>query len=216
MKSLLRLYGYLRPYRSPAAVALILLLAMVAADLLIPHLTQRIIDQGIVPRDLHVIMTTALVMVGAALLSAGLAIANNYLSVKVAMGFGADLRSAMIRKIQTFSFGNLDRLQTGNLIVRSTSDVSMVQLIVMLSLRILTRAPIWTCGATVMLVLTSRRFAVIMVAFVPLIVLLVGVFSSTGPAAVFVGAAAARPIERRPAGKPGRDARGQGLPPHRP
>ena len=177
MKSLLRLYAYLRPYRSPAAVALILLLAMVAADLLIPHLTQRIIDQGIVPRDLHVIMTTALVMVGAALFSAGLAIANNYLSVKVAMGFGADLRSAMIRKVQTFSFGNLDRLQTGNLIVRSTSDVRMVQLIVMLSLRILTRAPIWTCGATVMLVLTSRRFAVIMAAFVPLIVVLVWLFS---------------------------------------
>ena len=97
MKSLLRLYAYLRPYRVQAAIALVLLLAMVAADLLIPHLTQRIIDQGIVPRDLHVIMTTALVMVGAALLSAGLAIANNYLSVKVAMGFGADLRSAMIR-----------------------------------------------------------------------------------------------------------------------
>jgi ATP-binding cassette subfamily B protein len=83
----------------------------------------------------------------------------------------------MIRKVQTFSFGNLDRLQTGNLIVRSTSDVRMVQLIVMLSLRILTRAPIWTCGATVLLVLTSRRFAAIMAAFVPLMVLLVWVFS---------------------------------------
>lgn len=177
MKSLLRLYAYLRPYRVQAAVALTLLLAMVAADLLIPHLTQRIIDQGIVARDLHVIITTALVMVGAALLSAFLAIANNYLSVKAAMGFGADLRSAMIRKVQTFSFGNLDQLQTGNLIVRSTSDVRMVQLIVMLSLRILTRAPIWTFGATVLLVLTSRRFAAIMAAFVPLIGLLVWGFS---------------------------------------
>ena len=177
MKSLLRLYVYLRPYRIQAAVALILLFAMVAADLLIPHLTQRIIDQGIVPHNLHVVVTTALVMVGAAIFSAGLAVANNYLSVNVAMGFGADIRSAMIRKVQNFSFGNLDRLRTGNLIVRSTSDVNLVQMIVMLSLRILTRAPIWACGAMVLLVLTNRRFAYIMAVFVPLIVLLVWVFA---------------------------------------
>jgi ATP-binding cassette subfamily B multidrug efflux pump len=177
VKSLVRLYAYLRPYRIQAAVALILLIAMVAADLLIPHLTQRIIDQGIVPHNLHVVITTALVMVGAAIFSAGLAIVNNYLSVRVAMGFGADIRSAMMKKVQAFSFGNLDRLRTGNLIVRSTSDVNLVQMIVMLSLRILTRAPIWACGAIVLLVLTSRRFAYIMTVFVPLIVLLVWVFA---------------------------------------
>ena len=74
MKSLVRLYAYLRPYRHQAAAALILLFAMVAADLLIPHLTQRIIDQGIVPHNLHVVMTTALFMVGAALFSAGLGV----------------------------------------------------------------------------------------------------------------------------------------------
>jgi len=177
VKSLVRLYAYLRPYRLQASAALLLLIAMVAADLLIPHLTQRIIDQGIVLHNLHVVITTALFMVGAAIFSAVLAIANNYLSVSVAMGFGADIRSTMMRKVQSFSFGNLDRLQTGNLIVRSTSDVNLVQMIVMLSLRILTRAPIWACGAMVLLILTSRRFALIMAAFIPLIVLLVWVFA---------------------------------------
>jgi ATP-binding cassette, subfamily B, multidrug efflux pump len=177
MKSLMRLYAYMQPYRIQASIALVLMIAMVATDLLIPHLTQRVIDQGIAPRNLHVVITTALVMVGAAVLSAGFAIANNYLSVSVAMGFGADIRSAMMRKVQSFSFANLDRLQTGNLIVRSTSDIRMVQLIVMMSLRILTRAPIWACGAIVLLVLTSLRFAYIMAAFVPLIALLVWIFS---------------------------------------
>ncbi len=177
MKSLMRLYGFLRPYRMQAAAALILLFGMVAADLLIPHLTQRIIDQGIVAHNIQVVMTTALVMVGAAILSAAFAILNNYLSVRVAMGFGADIRSALIRQVQTFSFGNLDRLQTGKLVVRSTSDVNSVQIIVMLSLRILTRAPIWALGAIVLLVLTSPRLALIMAAFVPLIVFLVWFFS---------------------------------------
>ena len=176
MKSLLRLYGFLRPYRNASVASLVLLLAMVAADLLIPHLTQRIIDQGIGARDLHVVVTTALFMAGAALASAIFAVANNYLSVSVAMSFGADLRSALIRKVQTFSFANLDTLQTGKLIVRSTSDVNAVQMIVMLSLRILTRAPIWAIGAIVLLVVTSPRLALIMIVAIPLIVVLVWLF----------------------------------------
>ncbi len=177
VKSLLRLYAFLRPYRTQAVVALLLLFGMVAADLLIPHLTQRIIDQGIVPKDLHVVIVTSLLMVGAAGLSMAFAVANNSLSVYAAMGFGADIRSALIRKVQSFSFGNLDKLQTGNLIVRSTSDVNTVVMIVMLSLRILTRAPIWTLGAIILLIMTSPRLALIMAAFVPLIALLVWLFA---------------------------------------
>jgi ATP-binding cassette subfamily B multidrug efflux pump len=158
-------------------VSLSILFAMVAADLLIPRLTQRIIDHGILARDLRVVIITALVMLGASATSAALALANNYLSVRVAMGVAADLRGALVRKVQSFSFGNLDRLQTGKLLVRSTSDVNMVQMVVMMSLRILTRAPIWVIGATILLVLTSRRLALMMAGFVPVIVVLVWLFS---------------------------------------
>ncbi len=177
MKSLLRLFRFLAPYRLRAILSLLILFAMVGADLLIPRLTERIIDQGIAASNLHVVVTTALIMVGAACLSAVLALINNYLSVSVAMGFAADVRSALIRKVQSFSFGNLDELQTGKLIVRSTSDVNNVQMIVMLSLRILTRAPIWIVGAVAMLILTSHRLAIMMALFVPVIVFLVWLFA---------------------------------------
>jgi ATP-binding cassette, subfamily B, multidrug efflux pump len=177
LHSLLRLYRFLRPYRLQAAVALILLFLMVAADLVIPRLTQRIIDQGIVAGNVHVVITTALYMVGAAVVSVVLALVNNSLSVSAAMGFGADLRSAMMRKVQSFSFGDLDRLQTGKLIVRSTSDVNTVQIIVMLSLRIMTRAPIWALGAIGLLVFTSPHLAMMVAVFVPLIAGLVWLFA---------------------------------------
>jgi ATP-binding cassette subfamily B multidrug efflux pump len=177
LRSLLRLYGFLRPYRLQAAIALILLFLMVAADLVIPRLTQRIIDQGIIAGDLHVVITTALLMVGASIVSVVLALVNNALSVSAAMGFGADLRSAIMRKVQSFSFGNLDCLQTGKLIVRSTSDVNTVQIIVMLSLRIMTRAPIWAVGAIALLVFTSPHLAMIVAVFVPLIAGLVWLFA---------------------------------------
>ncbi len=169
MRSLVRLYRFLKPFRIQAVAALVLLFGMVAADLVIPRLTQRIIDQGIEAGNLQVVIATALYMVGAAILSAVLALVNNYLSVSAAMGFGANLRSELMRKVQSFSFENLDNLQTGQLIVRSTSDVNMVQIIVMLSLRILTRAPIWALGAIILLIFTSPRLALIMAIFVPLI-----------------------------------------------
>ncbi len=177
MKSLFRLYRFLQPYRRQAIVALLLLFGMVVADLAVPRLTQRIIDQGILAKDLHVVVTTALYMVGASIASTILALVNNVLSVTAAVGFGANLRSALIRRVQSFSFGNLDRLRTGALIVRSTSDVNAVQLIVMLSLRILTRAPIWAIGAIVLLVFTSPRLALVMTVFVPLITGLVWLFA---------------------------------------
>ncbi len=177
MKSLMRLYRFLRPYRVQAAISLVLLFAMVAADLVIPRLTQRIIDQGIAAHNPRVVVTTALFMAGAALASAIFALVNNYLSVYAAMGFGANLRSALMRKVQSFSFGNLDKLQTGKLIVRSTSDVNMVQIIVMLSLRIMTRAPIWAVGAVGLLVFTSPRLALMVALFVPLIAGMVWLFA---------------------------------------
>jgi ATP-binding cassette subfamily B multidrug efflux pump len=177
MRSLLRLYKFLRPYRLQAVVALLLLFGMVAADLVIPYLTQRIIDQGILANNQHVVITTALYMVGASIVSMVIALANNSLSVTAAVGFGTNLRSALIRRVQSFSFGNLDHLRTGALIVRSTSDVNMVQIIVMWSLRILTRAPIWALGSIVMLVFTSPRLALVITVFVPLIVGLIWCFA---------------------------------------
>lgn len=154
-----------------------LLFAMVAADLLIPHLTQRVIDVGIIGENLHAVITTALAMVGASFFSALFALFNNYLSVSVSMSVATDIRSALMRRVQSFSFGNLDGLQTGKLIVRSTSDVNRVQMVVMLSLRILTRAPIWAVGAIALLVYTSTRLALIMAVFVPLVAGLVWFFS---------------------------------------
>ena len=177
MRSIFKLYRFVRPYRLYSIVALILLLGMVASDLLIPRLTQRIIDQGIASGDSRVVWTTALVMLGAALLSALFALGNNYLSVRVSQNFAHDLRSELVRKVQSFSFANLDELQTGNLITRSTSDIHITQMIVMMFLRILTRAPIWAIGASVLLVVTSPKLALMMAAFIPVIAVFIAWFA---------------------------------------
>lgn len=170
MKSLRRMLSFFGPYKWQTALALVLLLGMVIADLLIPRLTQQIIDQGVARRDVGVIGRTALLMLGAAVFSAAFAIANTVLSTYVAQSVGADLRSAIVRQVQTFSFGNLDHVQTGQLLVRATSDVNLVQMMAMLGLRIMTRAPMWLIGSMFMLIRTSPQLSLLMAALLPVII----------------------------------------------
>jgi ATP-binding cassette subfamily B multidrug efflux pump len=181
MKSLLRMYVFVRPYRRQAIIALVLLAGQVAFDLLIPRLTQRVIDQGVLKQDMPIILHTALLMLAAAATSALFAVANTFLSVRVSQNTTADLRSAFVRRVQTLSFGNLDRIQTGQLLVRATSDITQVQTIVQMSLRILTRAPLWILGSIVMLTLTSTELAGVMSILAMIILGLIWVITIKAP-----------------------------------
>jgi len=176
MSNIKRIFKFISPYRREAILSLLLLLGVVAADLLVPRLTQRIIDEGVAKQDMGVILSTSLLMLGAATVSALFSVGNTVLSVRVAMGMSADLRSAIVRAVQSWSFGNLDRIQTGKLLVRATSDVNQVQLIVQMALRMLTRAPFWMLGSVVMLIVTSRQLALLMLALFPIVAIIIGLF----------------------------------------
>ena len=176
MKSLSRVLGFARPYRWQALLAMLLILGVTAADLVAPRLTQRIIDDGLAAGNVGVIVSTSLLMIGAAALGAALAIGNTVYSVRVSQNFGADLRSALVRKVQTFSFGNLDQLQTGQLIVRATSDTNQIQMMVLLAMRMFVRAPLWIIGSVIMLVISSPQLAWLMAVLIPLLFGLMALF----------------------------------------
>ncbi|MBN1249162.1 MAG: ABC transporter ATP-binding protein [Anaerolineae bacterium] len=176
MKSLRRMLSFVAPYKGDAVWALVLLLGVVAADLGIPRLTQRVIDDGIAAGNIRVVVTTSLLMMVAAVVSALFSIGNTILSVRVGQNLGADLRSAIVRKVQTFSFGNLDDLQTGQLIVRATSDVTQVQMMMMLALRIMTRAPLWLLGSVIMLAINSPQLVPLMAILMAAVLVLIAFF----------------------------------------
>jgi len=176
MKPLVRMGRFIRPYWQSVVIAVMLLVGVVAADLLIPRLTQRVIDQGIAQGDVETIVSTAALMLGVAMVSAVLAVANTILAVRVGLNTGADLRRALARKVQTFAFGNLDDFQTGQLLVRSTSDVQMVENVVQMGTRLMARAPLWALGSMTMLVLTSWELALLVVALLPIIAVLLWFF----------------------------------------
>jgi len=135
---LTRISKFLSPYKKEVVFSIIFLGLVVFADLYVPSLITTIIDKGIKNQDMDVIINTSLMMIGASLLSAILSIANTYYSVRVARNFEADLRDALFKKIQTFSFGNLDDFSTGQLMTRLTSDINQIQMIVTMGLRMFT------------------------------------------------------------------------------
>jgi ATP-binding cassette subfamily B protein len=162
MNHIFKLTSLVKPYWRRSLLTLVLLTTLVFLDLAIPRLIQRIIDQGIAQQNQAVVIQTGLLMLGISVLSTLVAVANNSLSVQVGESVARDLREALFLKIQTLSFGNLDRLNTGQLLVRLTSDTSAVQRLVQISLRIGTRAPLLMLGSLILMFTTSRSLALTM------------------------------------------------------
>jgi ATP-binding cassette subfamily B protein len=162
LSELRKLIPFVKPYWRRASVALILLTSLVFMDLSIPRLIERIIDQGINQHNQPLVIQTSLIMIGISILSTVIAIANSVLSVQVGESVARDLRDALFLKIQTFSFGNLDRQNTGQLMVRLTSDVSALKTLTQMSLRIGTRAPLLMLGSLILMVSTSPSLALTM------------------------------------------------------
>jgi len=89
-----------------------------------PRLIDHLIEAGITPHHQAVLDQTPVVILAISGVSASFAVDNYLLSAQVGASMARDLREAMLRKIQSFSFGKVDRLRTGQLLVRLTSDTS--------------------------------------------------------------------------------------------
>jgi len=164
-----KLGKYLKPYWHWATLAPLLMVLEVAMDLMQPRMIQRIVDVGIAQRDMQVVINTGLLMIGYSLIGAIGGMGCTVFSTLAGESFGADLRQELFRKVQSLSFGNLDRLETGQLITRLTNDVTQVQQMVIMMLRMVVRSPMTLIGSLVMAIATSPRLALILVALMPLL-----------------------------------------------
>ena len=179
-RNLIRILSFIGPYRLQAIVAIILVVISVLTELIQPRLIQNVIDEGISKSDLNAITFTIGIMITLAVFDAVIAIANTFMSVKVAQNFAHDTRSSAFRQIQKFSFGNLDRFQTGELVVRLSSDVNIVQMMVMMLLRLFIRAPITIVGSIVMMLTINLQLASVMLFLLPLTLVLAVIFVVKG------------------------------------
>jgi ATP-binding cassette subfamily B protein len=167
MKLLLK---YIKPYALAALLAPLLMLLEVFMDLMQPTLMARIIDQGIIPLEMSVIMETGLIMVGITIIGLIGGIGCAVFSTFASTGLAADLRMALFEKVLSYSHKNIDAMETGSIITRLTSDVQQVEQLVRMGLRILVRAPLQIIGSLILALIISPSLSVIFLFLIPLIV----------------------------------------------
>ena len=138
-------------------------------EILIPFVMSRIIDVGILKRDMPYIWRMGLLMIAMALLALTCGGLSARCSAIAGTGFAKELRKKLFYKVQDFSFANVDKFSTGSLITRLTSDVSNAQLAFMMSTRILIRAPLMLVSAVAMSIFINARLALIFFTAIPVL-----------------------------------------------
>ena len=160
IKTLLRQVG---EYRTASILTPVFTSLEVVMDVLIPWVTASLIDKGIMGGDMRQVWHYGLLMVGMAMLSLLFGIMAGRYSATAATGFAANLRRAMYRKIQTFSFADIDKYSTSGLVTRMTTDVNNLQNAYQQILRVTVRAPFRLLLSIVMCLLIDARLSLIFI-----------------------------------------------------
>lgn len=164
------IYKYIKPYIIFALLAPLLMLLEVFMDLMQPTLMARIVDEGIIPSDMDIIVQTGLIMVGITLIGLIGGIGCTVFSTFASTGLARDLRISLYEKVLSFSHKNIDSMETGSIITRLTSDVQQLEKLVRMGLRILVRAPLQIIGSLILALIISPSLSVIFLFLIPLIV----------------------------------------------
>jgi ATP-binding cassette subfamily B protein len=169
---------YLRPYRGTLVLVVALLVVQALATLYLPALNGDIINNGVAKGDTEYILSTGALMLGISFLVVIASIIAVFFSSKTGMSFGRDVRSAIFRKVESFSQAELNRFGTPSLITRNTNDVQQVQMVVLLGLNMMIIAPILAVGGIILALRQDVPLSAILVVILPLMGLIVGLLMS--------------------------------------
>ena len=146
-----------------------MMLTEVAGEVMLPKFMSMIINNGVASRNVAYIGKMGTLMVLTVLFMAVGGILGAYFSAKASISFTSDMRNDLFRKVQQFSFENIDGYSTGSLVTRLTNDVQQVQNVLMMGLRMALRAPGMFLGALIMAFMMNRQLAVIILIVIPLL-----------------------------------------------
>jgi ATP-binding cassette subfamily B multidrug efflux pump len=164
---------YVNKYWKPFTVALLCLMLEAACDLAQPTIMSKVVDVGVKGKNINYILQFGVIMLMVTAIGALGAISRNIVSSNVSQKFGAELRSDLFKKIQSFSFENIDNFKTASLITRLTNDVTQVQNFINGLMRIFVKAPLLCIGSIVMASFLNWRMALILTAIIPVVGILI-------------------------------------------
>ena len=170
-----RYWKYVKPYLAAFIVGPLLMIVEVLGEVLLPKFMANIINIGAANRDVPYITAMGCAMVVTALLMMLGGIGGAYFAAKASISFAADVRSDVFDKVQKFSFANLDQFSTGSLVTRLTNDITQVQNLLNMALRMMLRAPGMLIGALIMAFMMNAQLALVVLVVMPVLVILIGI-----------------------------------------
>ena len=176
MKDFKKVISFAKPYRGQIILAMVMLALVVAADLAMPRLIQKLIDEGVAAGNLSLVWRQAAIIIGISLLAAVFSLVNTVFSVRSSYLFGRDLRLALFKKVQKLSFANFDNWDLSKILVRLTADVETLQQALRMTMRIILRSPLMVLGSGFMLLGTSLELSLIVLFLLPILGILIGIF----------------------------------------
>ncbi|WP_223066062.1 ABC transporter ATP-binding protein [Paenibacillus caui] len=175
-----KLFRLLRPYRIPVFFTLVLVFIQSLAELYLPTLMSDIVDEGVVKGDTGYIWRYGMFMLLVALGSMACSIIASYYSSLSAAGFGKLLRGRVFKHVTNFSLEEFDKIGTASLITRTTNDITQVQQVLVMMLRIMVMAPMMAIGGLIMALSKDSGLSLIFVVIIPLMAALIISVGSKG------------------------------------
>ena len=167
-------FQILKKYKVNLLISPLLVLLMVFSETIQPWFMAKIIDDGVMLNDMSTIISSGSIMASIAIGGLFIGIANAYISSQAAIGFGTDLRSLLFNKLQDLSLSEIDQFQTASLITRLTNDVTRIQQVILMGMRLMLRSPIMLVLSTFFVIKINQELALILIGVVP--VLGIGIF----------------------------------------
>ncbi|MGD6942996.1 ABC transporter ATP-binding protein [Cytobacillus gottheilii] len=166
---MLKLTKQLSAYKWMILSVFALIFIQVLSDLYLPTLMADIIDNGVVVGDTGVIWRIGGLMLAVSALGALASVGASYYASKSAMGFGRDLRRKVFKHVDEFSMQDFDSVGTASLITRTTNDITQIQQVVIMMLRMVVSAPIMFVGGLIMAVSKDAKLSLIILVTMPIL-----------------------------------------------
>ena len=179
---MLKLFKYLKPYIWLIIPLIILIYLQVMANLSLPDLMAKIVDNGIIGGDMNAIIKNGLIMLGVTLGGGIAAVGVGFLSARTATGFARDVRQKVFKKVEGFSIVEFNKFSTASLITRSTNDIQQIQSTTLMILRLVIMAPLMAIGGLQKAMENAPDLSwIIAVAVVSLLVVIIVLFVAALP-----------------------------------
>ncbi|MER5787113.1 ABC transporter ATP-binding protein [Streptomyces sp. NPDC001980] len=160
---------YLRPYRKPISILVLLQFLQTCATLYLPTLNAHIIDNGVVKGDTDYILSFGALMIGISLAQVVCNVGAVYYGARTASALGRDVRAAVFDRVQSFSAREVGHFGAPSLITRTTNDVQQVQMLVLMAFTLMASAPIMCVGGIVLALGLDVPLSGVLVAVVPVL-----------------------------------------------